>query len=362
MTKLRLLVVEDDERVLGTLRDSIRVFERKNEIEIESVECKTVDDASQKIDSSFDGAIIDLKLADQDNGGQQVIAKIKQSFFRIPMAVLTGFPSDWHGNQIRVYVKGKDSHDKILTRFQNIYNTGLTRIMGGRGTFEEHLSNVFTDNLMPQIDRWIEYGQHESARTERALLRYTLNHLSSYLDDESENCYPEEFYLRLPLTENFRTGRIVNKSDESGAYVVMTPACDLVMREGSFKTDRILVATVEPVSKLFPWYNCDCHDEEQIDKLEVAFRNNNTLYHHWLPKTRIFEGGFLNFRKLSAFRPREFRRKFDVSEIQISPTFVKDIVSRFSSYYARQGQPGIELEGYINRGESREVVADGNNQ
>ena len=362
MTKLRLLVVEDDERVLRTLRDSIRVFEKKNEVEIKSVECRTVDDASEIIDSSFDGAIIDLKLADQDNGGQQVIAKIKQSFFRIPMAVLTGFPSDWHGNQIRVYVKGEDTHEEILTRFQNIYNTGLTRIMGSRGKLEEHLSCVFTDNLMPEIDKWIEYGQHESDKTEQALLRYTLNHLSYLLDDDSENCYPEEFYLHLPLTESdsLRTGRIVNRDDEIGSYVVITPACDLVRREGSFKTDRILVAAVEPVSKLFPWYNCECHDEEQKNMLEVAFRNNNTLYHHWLPKTGFFEGGFLNFRKLSAFRPREFTRQFEISKIQISPTFVKDIVSRFSSYYARQGQPGIELEGYVNRRST--ISADGNNQ
>ena len=150
-----------NERVLRTLRDSIRVFERRNEVEIESVECGTVDEASQKIDSSFDGAIIDLKLADQDNGGQQVIAKIRQSFFRIPMAVLTGFPSHWHGNQIRVYVKGEDTHEEILTRFQNIYNTGLTHIMGGRGKFEEHLNSVFTDNLMP------ENRQMDRIRTER---------------------------------------------------------------------------------------------------------------------------------------------------------------------------------------------------
>lgn len=359
MTKIRLLIVEDKEEELHIFRNSVRVYEKKHKVAFESIECKTVNEAFDKIDASFDGAIIDLRLADQDDGGQQIISKIKDSFLRIPMVILTGNPYDWHGNQIKVYVKGDVTHEDILTRFRNIYDTGLTRIMGSRGKLEEHLNCVFTDNLMPDIDKWIEYGQHESDKTERALLRYTLNHLSYLLDDDSENCYPEEFYLRLPLTENLRTGRIVSKNDEIGSYVVMTPACDLVIRAGGFKTNRILVAAVEPVSKLFPWYNCECHDEEQRNKLEVAFTNNYTLYHHWLPKMEFFEGGFLNFRKLSAFRPREFKRQFEISQIQISPTFVKDIVSRFSSYYARQGQPGIELERYINRSGGS---TDGNNQ
>jgi len=35
-------------------------------------------------------------------------------------------------------------------------------------------------------------------------------------------------------------------------------------------------------------------------------------------------------------------KKYDMPCIQVSPQFVKDILARFSSYYARQGQPEIE--------------------
>ncbi|MFQ2549269.1 hypothetical protein ACK305_18520, partial [Aeromonas caviae] len=40
----------------------------------------------------------------------------------------------------------------------------------------------------------------------------------------------------------------------------------------------------------------------------------------------------------------ELSSQYDKPLIQISPAFVKDIVSRFSSYYARQGQPDIDHE------------------
>lgn len=361
MSKLKLLFVEDEDSDLTAFLGSVEVYKAKFGREIEIVPRKTVTEALDTLDGSFDGAIIDLTLNGQKDGGDQVIDRIIESLYRVPIAIFTGTPIDRDEKHIEVFIKAEADHDDIIEWLCGYYDTGFTRIMGGRGKFEEVLFQAFTHNLVPQIDKWISYGKADQDRTEKALLRHTLNHLSYLLDDDSENCYPEEFYLRLPSTESdrLRTGRIVNRDDEIGSYVVMTPACDLVRREGSFKTDRILVAVVEPVIKLFPWSNSECHDEEQKNKLEVAFRNNNTLYHHWLPKAGCFEGGFLNFRKLSAFRPREFRRQFEVSQIQISPTFVKDIVSRFSSYYARQGQPGIELEGFINRGE---ISTDGNSQ
>ena len=362
MNKPKLLFVEDEESDLTAFLESVDVYGATHGRVINIITCQNLPEALDTLDDSFDGAIIDLTLNGQQDGGAQVINRIFESQYRVPIAIFTGTPIDHRDNSnIRIFIKGEAEHDEIIEWFCGYYDTGLTRIMGGRGKFEEILFQVFTHNLVPQIDEWIPYGKADPGRTEMALLRHTFNHLSYLLEDDSENCYPEEFYLSLPSTEreSVRTGRIVNTNNEIDSYVVMTPACDLVRRNGGFKTDRILVAFVEPVSKMFPWYNRECHDDEQKNKLEVAFRNNHTLYHHWLPNAGCFEGGFLNFRKLSAFRPREFRRQFEVSQIQISPTFVKDIVSRFSSYYARQGQPGIELDGLINRGE---VSADENCQ
>ncbi len=61
----------------------------------------------------------------------------------------------------------------------------------------------------------------------------------------------------------------------------------------------------------------------------------------------------MNFRKLSSLSHDEIDGDFEKSLIQISPAFIKDIVARFSIYYARQGQPEIEIEETIHR--DREV-------
>ena len=87
------------------------------------------------------------------------------------------------------------------------------------------------------------------------------------------------------------------------------------------------------------------------NKLKNVFGNNYTDYFHWLPETDFFNGGFLNFRKITTCTKDELGDIYDPPHIQISPHFVKDILSRFSSYYARQGQPDIDrtkiIEGII---------------
>ncbi|WP_319562882.1 hypothetical protein [Marispirochaeta sp.] len=353
MADFKLLLVEDDEQDLETCRACVNDFEKEKKCSIALVECKSVDDAFEKLDNSFDGAIIDLKLVDQGDGGTQVVRLIEESHFRIPVAILTGTPdaADSEFAYIGVFNKGEPGagYADLLDHFWGIHNTGLTRIMGGRGIIEETLNQVFRENLLPQKDRWVAYGEKDSSRTEKALLHHALNHLLQLLDDDGDRSFPEEMYLHPPLSDKIRTGSIVKHKDSGQWFTVMNPACDLVIRDGkSFKTERILLVEIESVSKVTDVVIRKCVDaSEKESKLEAVFSNNFNAYSHWLPETSFFKGGFLNFRKLSSYKKKDFERMFDKPSIQISPSFVKDVVARFSSYYARQGQPDIECDGFI---------------
>jgi hypothetical protein len=306
----------------------------------------------KKLDNSFDGAIIDLKLADQGNEGNIVTKQIEEFYFRIPVLILTGTPDAVDRNTIIIDVlkKGEPGtgYEDILNCFWKIYDTGLTRIMGGRGLIEKTLENVFKQNLLPHINKWVSYGKADSSRTEKALLRHALSHLLQLLDDDADRCFPEEVYLTPPLSDKIRTGSVVKEKDSEQMFVVMNPACDLVIRDnGECKTDRILIVQIDSKAALFPSNPTTALSKNQKKDLEKAYRNNKTTYYHWLPKTNFFEGGFLNFRKLSSLSVKEFGNKFEKPTIQISPNFVKDMVARFSAYYARQGQPDIDFDQFI---------------
>ena len=354
MNELRLLIVEDDERDLNTCKATVARYEDQTGRKVDLVECKNVEEALGKLDNSFDGAIIDLKLGNQGDEGNQVIYEIEESHFRIPVFILTGTPNpvDTGFTHIKVFKKGDSGagYDDLLDGFWDIYNTGLTRIMGGRGIIEKTLNKVFRKNLLVQKDIWIKYGKVDSSRTEKALLRHTLNHLIQLLDDDEDSCFPEEVYLFPPLTKKIRTGSIVKEKKNGKWFSVLNPACDLAVREdGSRNTDRILVVEIDSITELFSWSNDTNLSNSKKGQLKRAFGNNDSAYHHWLPETDFFEGGFLNFRKLSSLEIGHFKEKFHLPpKIQISPPFVKDVVARFSSYYARQGQPNIDFNKFMN--------------
>ena len=365
MSTFRLLVVEDDLEDLKNYRGTIRGYAAQRGRDIELVECRTREEVFEKLDKSFDGAIIDLTLFEEDDAGNQVIKKIVESFFRIPIAVITEDPDNWDDSLnekimlIDVFRKREVNHNEILDIFWDIYNTGLTHIMGGRGKIEKTLNQVFLENLKPNKKSWISYaknGEDEEARkinserTQNALLRYTLNHLLQLLEDDEEDRLPEEVYLYPPVLDRIRTGNMVKANDQW--FVVLNPACDLVPINGEFKTDRILLVEIErdAVKDVLRKSN---NNKDKKRKLDALSKNTHAFYYHWLPPVRFessdgqilnFDGGILNFRKLKTLTKVYFQKKFGDPLIQISPSFMKDIISRFSSYYARQGQPNLDRD------------------
>ena len=284
MNKLRLLIVEDVEQELESFRDDLEDYTQDKQRDIDLVECKTLEEALNTLDNSFDGAIIDLKLENhRSNEGNQIVEKIRESFFRIPIAIFTGNPGDWNHNLnektmlIDVFTKGETGHYELLDKFWEIYNTGLTRIMGGRGLIEQRLSEVFLKNLLPQISTWVAYGVENSERTENALLRYTLNHLLQLLEENEERCFPEEFYLYPPMSENITTGSIVKKKKSDQPFVVLSPACDFVRRNGGFKTDRILLVEIADENDIVNIaLNGITRKRSKENRLRDVFNNNYT--------------------------------------------------------------------------------------
>ena len=350
MNKLRLLIVEDRDQEIATFENMREEYRQDMKRDIDSIECKTAQEALEKLDSSFHGAIIDLKLGPQGGDGNQLIKEIERSFFRIPIFIFTARPYDVDRSikGVEVHTKGDIGYYELIDRFWDIYETGLTHIMGGTGEMEELLSKVFKNNIFPQIDKWIEHSKQDGQnKTQRALMRYTLSHLFHLLDNGQERFFPEEFYLCL--SEDITIGSIVKENDSDQLFVVLSPACDLVLRSsGGFKTDRILLVEIEQEKNIVD----DALDgivqkRKKEDKLKAVFNNNHRDYYHWLPKAYSFHGGFLNFRKLTAHDKDSFGKEFGEPIIQISPPFVKDIVSRFSSFYARQGQPDIESKDFV---------------
>lgn len=356
MESIRILLVEDAASDIEACTSTIKRYERQKKRQIECISARTEAEAHSQLNGSYDGAIIDIKLKNDKAGtaGNDVISEIYKTW-RIPIVVLTGTPENAsHGcNFVGLFKKGEVSYENIFDLFYDIYNTGLTKIMGGRGKIEEELTRVFFNNLLnpKNKDSWITHGRTDSPKTEKALLRFTLNHLMQLLYDDEDECFPEEVYIHPPLQAGLRTGSIVRNKKDNNFFVVLTPPCDLVLREsGQIKTDKILLVEIDEEDKVYGYSLGRAETETEKQKiLQTILNNRHSLFHHWLPVTTFFPGGFINFRKILSLNKKVCEKEYDKPDIQISPYFVKDILSRFSSYYARQGQPDIDCAQIISK-------------
>ena len=153
-------------------------------------------------------------------------------------------------------------------------------------------------------------------------------------------------YISPVISDNIRTGSIVSDGEKGKKYIVMSPACDLVCHsDGNFKTDRILLCEIEDFNIVKDIALKGYKKPEKMKyKVKELINNNYTAYYHWLPKTSVFEGGLINFRWTKALDKTDFDTTFNSPQVQVSSHFIKDIVSRFSTYYARQGQPDFDFK------------------
>ena len=342
MNEFKLLLVEDNTETVEMYKDVLEDYKRRLGRKIVMKVSQTLQAAKDALDSSIDSAVIDMDLGGGAGDGEEVIKALKQHF-RVPVAVYTGI--SWGAEEeppiVGVFTKSEHVFEDVLNCLWDVYETGLTRIMGGRGLLEEHLNRVFLRNLLPVIDVWVEYGKQDSAGTKKALLRYTLGHLIGDLAGDETPCYPEEFYLAPPLDDVLTTGSLVRSKKDQMRHVVVTPACDLVLRNGVPKTDRIVLAEIVSEDAVFRSLVGNAKTRKKWkDQLRA---NNYSNYFHWLPKSKAVEGGFLDFRHIQAVPMKTYNDEFEHLEARIAPSFVKDIVSRFSGFYARQGQPVIEV-------------------
>ena len=338
MTALQLLLVEDEDEFVEQYQDVLQDYVQRHGRDIEMRVCKTLIDAKSSLDASIDAAVVDLDLGMDTTDGGKVIDELKEHF-RVPVAVLTGTPQDASDEPpvIRVFTKGEHGFEDVLHCLWEPYSIGLTRIMGGRGLLEDRLNTVFLKNLLPTLDTWIRYGRVDAKRTETALLRYALGHLVAGFDGDETPCYPEEVYLAPPLDDTLTTGSLVKRKSDETCYVVMTPACDLVVRNGQRKVDSFVLAEVVPEATVYDALNAKARDKKKLKE------NNYNYCYHWLPNSQVAHGGYLDFRQLQTVPLNKIGREFQHLDARIAPSFVKDIVSRFSAFYARQGQPVIDV-------------------
>lgn len=353
------LLIDDYEGEIDSFKDTIEVLnKKKGEIFYNLAIADSFTSGMEKINETFDGIIVDIQL-DNNKSGNEIIDEIMKKT-RVPVVVYTATPDvrDDLESIVKVCKKSEISQEEIINYLCNILDTGLFNVLGRMGIIEQKMTEIFWENLYPLRELWMDY-KSMGINTEKVLLRYALANIQEHFDitdndtEMSENIYlTEEMYIKYINTvdsvNRVQTGAIVKgKNDNEKYFIILSPPCDLALHNGKFKSDRILLCKIENNMEV---YNdlINANSIKKIEKKQKFIKNliNNSYcnYYHWLPESKIFKGGCINFRKIKTISLDEYKNQFELPKFKVQEVFVKNILNRFSSYYSRQGQPDFDFE------------------
>jgi hypothetical protein len=353
---MNILIVDDDTKQNKILNDAIGIFNAKGGVQIVSDIATTLEEGLEKLrtSNSYDGAIVDLRLTKNDNIGLgNIIVKEIINKLRFPVRVITTHTGDLEPEfQIENCLfkcrgRGEEDYDFVLNEFSEIYSTGITEILNNKGQIESNVTNIFWKHISEVLPEFITYKKTNSTWDgQKVLLRYISAHILEYLeisiDNNLEPVHSLEFYIKPPVKEKIFTGDIVKIIDSNRYGIILTPACDLATDTNRKvpKANFITIAIIEQYEEITTGKS-----SSDVGRLKS---NNMDLKYHYLPKTILFEGGFINFQNLLSIcikgedkNLKDMTTLFKV-ECVITNPFRKDIISRFANYFSRQGQPSFE--------------------
>ena len=357
---MTILLVEDTKSAIDTCIEYAENY-TKNGKQISIVVAENTIEAIERLTKDIDVAIVDIKLNNNENGND-VIAKMQELCLRIPTVIHTGTPDDIQvENVLKVFTRG-DGYPAIFDYLLQIYNTGITEILGYKGSFQQQIDNFYNSVFIKLKDAWMKKVENYSPEDVRkSLLRTLIYHIESLLDDDSGKTFSEEFYLNCSQNE-IHTGSILKLKNEERYFILISPACDLVKRKnGNRNVDVLTLCEINNIEKHGLQLKSDNENGLGKDKQQstTALFSNSKNRYHWIPELGDFKGGLLDFTKTISIEEKEYAKEYTLLEIRISPPYIKNILSRFSSYYARQGQPDLDVGSYINK---LKLISNGDNQ
>ncbi len=119
--------MEDDQGDRQGFEQSVTRFNHENGTNFQVVSFSTLDATLNALDSSFDCAVIDMKLGDTGGEGNEILRALNDANVRMPIVILTGTPGEADDGFVHIEVlkKGEADHSEILEDFRQVHASGL---------------------------------------------------------------------------------------------------------------------------------------------------------------------------------------------------------------------------------------------
>lgn len=128
MSAMKILLVEDaiDQQLI--FKDVVDIFNEKHDLTVESDIAEDTYSALEKINNSYDGAIIDMRLNNNNEGGNEIVRRFHDLSINVPVIFVTAYPDLIEENPLIIKKRSRDAdtYESDLLFFQEKYKAGFT--------------------------------------------------------------------------------------------------------------------------------------------------------------------------------------------------------------------------------------------
>lgn len=394
LSSWQLLIVDDDEEICQNLKTQLESLEPEQGKRFSVQYTTTFEDAvnildSQKIDLAIldvrVGAISDEIVESEQEAGRKTLAQIKKKVF-IPIIFHTALPlavEDLQSRFIRVVAKDLDSDERLLEEIQSILETRLPEI---NRAIIQHFEQVQRKYMWDFVhENWCEFEKidnktelaHLLARRlavslsveEISNLETQLGGLIQKSNSEEGKNHPMRFYIIPPISEFTRVCDIYKEGNDS-YWLVLSPSCDLVLRNGKYNAEFITLAACDFLSEqeeYQAYQDLYQREDSKFSKQKKQIRKNITKLienrnpegrqqgrYFFLPGVLTIPDMVVDFQNLRTIPSSELLADSSawMRVASIDSPFRESLISQFNIFFGRIGTPDLNTEITLKRIES----------
>jgi CheY-like chemotaxis protein len=328
--------------------------------------------------NDYDLVILDLCTGQaspaSEKIGTEVFEKIKQKVF-LPIVFFTGLPD--YVTQLKsdiVKVAGKaDGYENLIGEIQHLVQGGLIELKKDvNGIVKDGLRSFFWEFVHPNA-RIIADLTSDQVSLKYLLLRRLGKQISTQsartasmdASFNPENCHPMEFYIYPPMTGEFETGDLIREKGTDNYSVLLTPSCDLVVRNGGNRSAEKILIVHSKDFRTLPQFikfkelqhkqlalkteekDLPAEEGRQMGNLELEIKKwmrpkKNERY-FFLPKTSFCPPLLLDFEQKASISYEQLEENYDVVATLDDPISLA-VLAGYARYYSRVGYQDLDAD------------------
>ena len=372
----RVLVVDDEPEIGTTISELLESYVSVSDPRPITTRFEESFDKAVEllVSETFDILVLDIRdesgHTPSDEAGIEVFDEIRTRRF-IPIIFYTALPdvSMSISNAPFVQTVSKIAVDPITDlegAVENVIGSGLPRLLQ---SVSNHLAEVerafmadFVEHNWPDlVDRQDDMAYLLSRR-----LAVSFEEGAESLAQElgqvgrtslGDAIHPTRYYVQPP-NSNYKMGDLLAtpKSTEEDAdarrlYVVLTPSCDLVLRSGRMKADRVVL------SRCFSLGNFDAYQDwasapsakntELLRKLLTSRPKGQEDRYFYLPAAWNVSDSVADLQSVASIPCEELENYRKIASLD-SP-FAEALSYQFNRYMGRVGMPDLDIDGVLHR-------------